>query len=181
MGIIRYIRVYAGKLLLQKQAKNLRRAKQMHNIETARSIGIIYVYKNEIEFRVIEGLIRDLRERKKDVKALVYLPYINLLEYIPQKLSIDFVTPNDLSFYYHLQGTRVHDFIARDFDILLDFNFMKFFPLETVTAISHAKFKVGYYDDDHLAMYDMILKSNIHNLEEVIKHSMHYLEMVTPG
>lgn len=179
MSLILRIKTATGRFLLKSKIKKLQRNKSFHNLKSARTIGLVYLYKNEDEFKFVEDLIRQLRDQKKDLKALVCLPYPKLLEYIPQKLSVDFITPNDLNFFQYPGGQRAGEFIANAFDILIDLNLSNYFPLEYVTALSKAKCKVGVFENKKMSVYDMMLKLPVdEKLDKVIEQSLHYLTML---
>lgn len=182
MKLIESVRIVVGKFLLKRNVKKLVRVKTVHNLDSAKTLGIVFEYKDEDEFKVFEKLIAKLRSRKIDVKALVFLPYEKLLEYIPQKLSIDFITHSDLDYVFHPIGTRANEFIENQYDILIDLNTNKLFSLECVTALSKASYKIGIYDDTKQHVYDLMLKMPIdEELPIIIEQYLHYLDMLNPA
>jgi hypothetical protein len=179
---LKSVRIAVGRFLLNNNVKKVRRERQAHNMNTAKSIGFVYVYKNEEEFRAVENLVSDLKKELKNVKALVYLPYAKLLEYIPQKISIDYISPADLNWIYHPGKKYANDFIHTKFDILIDLNLSDFFPLEYVMTVTNASFKVGLFDKKKQNIYDMMLKiPKEEKIEVVIKELMNYLKMLNPA
>ena len=182
MKLITSIRISIGRFLLKGKIKKLKRNKKVHNLKTAKTFGLVYVYENENKFKVVEELIAKLRDNKIDVKALVFFPHLKLLEYIPQKLSIDFITPADLDFVYHPIGQHANEFIAKQFDVFLDLNTTKFFPLEYVTVMSKASYKVGVFESNKQHVYDMMLKMPPdEKLQKIIDQCLYYLNMVNPA
>ena len=182
MKLIRSVRIAVGKFLLKRKVKKLDRIKTVHNLDSAKTLGIVFEYKDEDEFKIIEEFIAQIKAKKIDVKALVLLPYVKLLEYIPQKLSIDFITPNDLDSMFYPTGHRVHEFIATPFDILIDLNTNKIFSLEYVTAMSKASYKLGVYDESKQHVYDLMLKMpSDEKLSTIIEQSIRYLDMLKPA
>ena len=182
MKLIISIRISIGRFLLKRKLIKLKRIKRLSNLKSAKTFGLVCVYESEYKFKIIEELIAKLRDNKIDVKALVFLPYSKLLEYIPQKLSIDFITPNDLDLAYHPIGQRANEFIDKQFDIFLDLNTSKNFTLEYVTAMSKAYYKVGVYEQNNLQVYDMMLKMTPNeDLKKIIDQSMYYLDMLNPA
>ena len=75
--------------------KKFKRKKVLYDLNSAKTIGMVYEYKDEAEFKIVEDLIIKLRSERVDVKALVFLPYVKLLEYLPPKLSIDFIIASE--------------------------------------------------------------------------------------
>jgi len=180
--LIESIRIFIGRFLLKRNIQKFDRIKAVHNLKSAKSIGIVYEYKNENEFKIVENLIDKLRGRKIEVKVLVFLPYEKLLEYIPQKLSIDFITHKDLNSVCQPIGQRPTEFIAKQFDILIDLNTNKMFSLEYVTAMSRAFYKLGVYDENKQQVYDLMLKMPTEdNLSNIVEQSLHYLNMLNPA
>lgn len=178
MNLIKRIQIQVGRFLLEREVKSLRRRKRFHNMDTAKSIGLVYEYKNEEEFLIIERLIKKLTEKKKSVKALVYINNPKLLEYIPQKLTVDYIRPKDLNWYLRPNSNYVSDFIKREFDILIDLNFHNSLPLSFVVGASEAIYKVGVFSQKNKHLDMMIKMPKAFDLKSLLKEIMRYLKVI---
>ncbi len=182
MEFLKNFRVRVGRFLLNRQNGKVQRKKRVHNLNTANNIGFVYVYKNEDEFRIVEDIISELRTDLKNVKALVYLPYDKLKDYVPQKLSIDYISPADLNWVYHPGKKYSNEFVRSKFDVLIDLNFSDFFPLDYVMTVTKADFKVGLYDEKKASIYDLMIKvSKEERIELAVKEIMDFLKLLQPA
>ncbi|MCB0410113.1 MAG: hypothetical protein KDD29_07825, partial [Flavobacteriales bacterium] len=79
-------------------------------------------------------------------------------------------------------GTDVTNFIEKPFSILIDLNTEDCFPLEYISTLSKAKFKVGangnYRDEECDLTIDI---SQNKSLDYLIIQIKHYLKMIQPG
>ncbi|MCP4551492.1 MAG: hypothetical protein GY834_05530 [Bacteroidetes bacterium] len=178
MDFKRKIQIKVGKYLLERKVKSVKSQKKFHNLETATSIGIVYEYKSKEEFVIIEDLIRKLNEERKIVKALVYINNPNLLECIPQKLTVNYICPKELNWYLRPDSEYVTDFIKREFDILIDLNTNNLIPLAFVSGLSRAMYKVGMFSKRNKQLDMMIKMPETVDLENLLKEIMRYLKEV---
>ena len=73
----------------------------------------------------------------------------------------------------------VNKFVNADFDILINLNCEKNFPLKYVCALTKAKFKIGSYEKRNSFMYDfMIDVPSPVGLLDFIEHVNHYLNLI---
>lgn len=168
-----------GNFFLKKELKKLKREKKNSSLETSKFIGILYEYKDDKDFEVVDNLIHELQALKKEVKVLAYISNSNLLEYIPQKLSVDFFQLNDLTWYLSPKSTYVTRFVNTNFDILIDLNVNNLLPLKYVSVTSRAHYKVGIYQEEMKETLDLLIKSkNKTNIKELIQEMLHYLSLL---
>lgn len=168
-----------GEFFLKREFRNLKRNKRNFSLDSALSIGILYEYKNDEDFKVIEDLIHKLQALKKEVKVLAFIDGNNMLEYIPQKLSVDFFQKQDLNWFLSPKSTYLKSFINTNFDILIDLNVNKSFPLKYVSAISKSSYKVGIYDEDMKEILDLLVKpKKDSDLKKMIEEILHFLKLL---
>ena len=92
MNLIEKIRISIGKVFLRKEVKKVKRNKKVYSFASATSFGILYFYQSDEEYQIIENFIHQLKAAGKSVKALVFIKDEKKLEYIPQKLSVDYIS-----------------------------------------------------------------------------------------
>lgn len=179
MNILKPIKLLIGNSLLKKELKGFSRTKKFYSLGMAESIGIIYEYKDEEEFKVIEQLISQLHDEKKKIKVMVYIKNAKMLAYIPQRLTVDYVRPNEVDWFYRPDSSYVRDFIKTHFHILIDLNYNRSFPLSYIVAKSNAYYKVGIYNEESKEQLDMLLKLDVQNgLAYMVKEMMRYLKII---
>ncbi len=179
MKLFAPIQQFAGRLILKQQLKNFSRTLKFYNLDMAKSVGIIYSYKNEEEFRIVEQLIKQLHDEKKQVKVLVCIQDVRMLEFIPQRLTMDYIRPNEVDWFYRPNSTYVKDFIKTRFHILLDLNYGESFPLEYVLAFSKAYYKVGVFDEEKKKSLDLMIKiSPEKGIIYIIREMIRYLKII---
>lgn len=123
---------------LNSRRNMVEREKKVVNLDSAQSIGILWEPDQENEF--------------VKIKNELYLAGIKTsgLCYYPMKKA---VVPEDVSGFTRKQTSwwleipkaqLVEDFIHQKFDILIDLTGQQTFPVQFITALSEASFKVGY-------------------------------------
>ena len=73
------------------------------------------------------------------------------------KLKIDVFTKKHLNLFGIPKGSFVKEFITNDFDILLDLNTSKYYPLIFLAGASRARFKVGMYEKELVKIFDFMI------------------------
>ena len=81
---------------------------------------------------------------------------------------------------YHPVSAETNSFIKNPFDVLIDINFQKHFPLVYVTLLSMARFKVGLYDNESEEYpFDLMMDmKNPVDIDGYLTQVIHYLEMI---
>lgn len=172
-------KVAIGNFLLQKELKRVKRDKRNFSLDSSKTFGILYEYKNDEDFMVVDDLIHELQALKKEVKVLAYISDPNLLKYIPQKLSVDFFQLNDLTWYLSPKSTYVSSFVNTSYDILIDLNVNNVLPLKFVSATSKAHYKVGIYQEEMKEILDLLIKpKKKSSLKELIQEILYFLKLL---
>lgn len=179
MSILKSIRERSGKIALKKESAHLKRDKQIVNIEEAKSIGIVYFLPEEAVYRTISKFVKKLQESGKNVKALGYVENKQLTGQFLPKLSYDFLYPGGLAWNFKPNAIEARDFIAMEFDILIDLSMEDFLPVHFITGLSKAKFKAGLQSPDRSAHLDLMISlKDGDGLDELIKQTDHYLSII---
>ena len=88
-----------------------------------------------------------------------------------------------MNFFYLPVSAESDFFINNKFDILIDLNFDKVFPLKYITSLSSASFKVGLSDGEPgSSSFELMmeLKEPV-QVETYLNEIIHYLEMINSG
>lgn len=180
MEMFRNLRLSRGKSVLRRKVSRLKRKRFSGNISSAKKLGIIWDANNIGEFPVISQFHQKMMERNIDVKVIGFYPGKEL----PDKLTaVRFLTclkPQDINLSYRPVSKEANEFIKASFDILIDTNFSNVFPLEYISSLSAAGFKVGIFDNryDNSPFDLMIDVKRNSDLNNYLTQVVHYLEMI---
>ena len=143
-------------------------------------MGIVWDASKPEEFRIISKFHETMDERNIEVKVLGYYPG----GYLPDQYTgvgyLKCMKNKDVDLIYRPVSQDAYDFMKYPFDILIDINFAKEFPLYFVTSMSVAGLKVGLFDSEaNHSPYDLMLEmKNNTDIETYLKNVIVYLEMI---
>lgn len=180
MSFIKSIQEKLGRYQLKKQQKRLRRNVKAFSLEKAATVGVIYDATNRNEAETVKKFIQFLKEERKDVISLGFINSKDVSERVNPLLSYTFFDLNDLSKTLIPKGIDVETFINKPFSVLIDLNLKDdCFPLEYISSLSAAKFKVGSNNSYRENVCDLILNIDDNpKLEYLIIQIKHYLKMI---
>jgi hypothetical protein len=179
VNLINYIQLRAGKHALVRELTRRHRTKKNCSLKSARSIGLLYYLEDEATYHTIEAFIQTLNDSKKKVRLICYTEAKIIPHYFIPKLAQDVITVKDLNWFRKPARGFVQEFIAEEFDLLLDLTLNDYFPTHYISALSFASLKVGRFDEAHTDHYDlMIHTSDETSLDEFINQIDHYLNML---
>jgi hypothetical protein len=168
-----------GQFVLNKELPKVKRERNIINLDDARTIGIIYILKDEQTYNQITQFVKYLQDKQISIKAIGYFDGNIRPIYAIEKLSLDFYDRKDINWYGKPSGNYVNEFLKQEFDILIDLTLVEFFPTKYISALSRAKFKVGKGGKDKEKIFDFMIKLNDDTtLDEYISLVTHYLEII---
>jgi hypothetical protein len=158
----------------------MKRHAHYSNFQDVRNIGIVWEASRTGEFSSLSRFHQRMQDIKIDVTVFGYFPGKNLPD---QYTAIRFLTctrKDELNKLYHPDSSETNSFIKNPFDVLIDINFDKQLPLNYVTSLSKAKFKVGLYDVDTAeSLFDLMLEvKKPVDIDSYLTQVIHYLEMI---
>jgi len=179
VSAIKNIQEKLGRLNLKKESKRLNRNVKAFSIEKASTIGVIYNATNRQEADLVKKFIQYLREERKDVLSIGYIDSKDSSDMVKPHLNYVYFDKRDLSKTFIPKGNEVQNFINKPYSILIDLNIDECFPIEYISTLSHAKFKVGAtgsYRDD---AFDLVIDIEENKkMEFLIIQLKHYLKMI---
>ncbi len=162
-----------------RELKNLQRERKVISLGDAKTVGILYNASEKADFETVRAFVKKLLSEKKEVTSLGFVDKKELAENQFSKLGLDFFSRKDLSFYMIPKNILVNNFSKGDFDILINLNVENCFPLQYISGISKAKFRVGRYDPANTHFYDLMIKTTEHeSLQHFIEQVDHYLTLI---
>ena len=184
MEIFGRIRQKIGNIILAKKIVRKKRKVYYLNIENIRKIGIVWDASRSEDFSSLSKFQQKMHERNIGVEIIGYYPG----EELPGRLTaikyLSCIMKPELSFFYRPVSNDADKFINIRFDVLIDINFEKKFPLHYISALSSASFKVGLYDSDESdkPIFDLMIELRKPvNIENYLEQVVHYLGMINAG
>lgn len=148
MSLIDNIKRYFAKSRIAADAKLVSREKQVFNIDDAKTIGIAFCFTTNEDFELLKKYVTYLREMKKKVKAIGYYTTKEEPGIQYSKIDYDFFGKKSHNWYGKPTDHIVTNFIEEPFDIFIDLNLGDASVLSYIAACSHAKFRIGRYEEN---------------------------------
>ncbi len=179
MSTVRNIQEKVGRFWLNKELKRLKRSVKAFSIEKASTIGVIYNATNRNEAETVKKFIQYLKEERKDVLSLGFIDSKDSSDVVKPHLNYSYFDKRDLSKSLVPKGSEVQNFINKPFSILIDLNTNDCFPIEYISSLSVAKFKVGATGIYHDKVCDLIIDiEEKKELKFLIIQIKHYLKLI---
>jgi len=180
MEFLKNIRLKIGMALLERSLSGSKRKVTYSNMVGVKSIGIVWDASATSDFAGLSRFHQKMQERKIDVKILGFYDGKDLPDQYTAIRYLTCIKNNELNFFYIPVSTETNSFLKYSFDVLIDINFKKLFPLHYITSLSIAGFKVGLFDTDTVnTPFDLMmeLKKPV-EVSEYLNHTIDYLEMI---
>jgi len=180
MEIFKNIRLNRARSILRKKISRIKREKFRGNITNARSIGIIWDASDPEEFTILSRFHQKMHEKNIDIKILGYFPGKHLPDRCTAIRYLTCLKNQDINFFYRPVAREANSFINTRFDILIDINFKQVFPLQYISSLSMAGFKVGIFENGFEdSPYDLMIDLNKNtDIDTYLTQVVHYLEMI---
>ena len=183
MELFKQIRLKIGDVILRNKIAGKKRKAHYSNINQVKNIGIVWDASKIDDFACLSRFYQKMHENKTDVKILGYFDGKNITNQFTAIRYLSIVKKEELNLFYHPVSADTHTFVNNRFDVLIDINFKKLLPLQYISSLSNAGFKVGLFDSETIdTPFDLMmdLKGPV-NVEDYLNHVVHYLEMINSG
>jgi len=183
MELFRKIRVKIGDAILSYKSAGMKRKTSYSSIEQVKNIGIVWDASKVEDLTCLSKFCQKMNENKTEVKVLGYFPGNNLPNQYTAIRYFSIIKNEELNFFYHPVSSESNSFIKKRFDVLIDLNFKKLLPLQYISSLSNAGFKVGLFEPEiKNTPYDLLMeiKSPV-NVEDYLNQVIHYLGMINSG
>lgn len=128
---------------LGKQAKLLKRHRQIFNLTTARQVGVVFNLTDSKVFDSVLALKSKLEQIPIAVEAIGYYNDKEIPQLYTMEKGVKVFSKTDVNWYKKPETPIFTEFTSKDFDILIDLSQDEVVPLRWVSTLSKAKFKVG--------------------------------------
>ncbi len=179
MKIIEDFKNNIGDRILKNKAKALIRQKKAFNFQEAKTAGILLNATNVKTFEKAQDFYQYLKSLNIDTWSLGYVDdNSDVLNAYSHQIGMMHFTKKELNWYNKPVSSQVQQFVAKEFDILIDLSLEKIFPLQYIVGTSKAKFKTGkFYKDNNY--YDLMINIDKNdNLDFFIAQIKHYLSVL---
>ncbi len=179
MAALKNIQEKLGRFSLNKENKRLNRTIKAFSIEKASTIGVLYNATNRDHADTVKKFVQYLREERKDVLSLGFIDSKDASDIVDSQLNYTYFDRRNLSKTLVPKGNEVTNFIRKPYSILIDLNLDDCFPIEYISSLSNAKFKVGAKGMYRDKSCDLIIDIDENKkIEFLIIQVKHYLKMI---
>lgn len=161
--------------ILMKRSEGVKRNRQSHSLETAKTVLVLYDASEEYQNKIVESFLEQLKNKDLKVKSLGFIKYNIIPHYCIPQFTKQFLCKKDLNLLGIPKTTFLDDFLHEEFDLLISLDLEQSKVLQYIACLSKAKFKVGWNDEENLPYYDFLIKSIPGDLEDYIRQIIHYL------
>lgn len=172
------IRNKIGQYFLQKELLGFSRQRGFDGFENSKSVGLLFDATSNEDFELATRYVKYLKDHKKRVKAIGFFQGKTIPEMVFSKLEFDYFTKKDLNWYFKPLPGFVDQFIQDDFDILIDLNLERVYPLQYISTLSKAKFKIGRFEDGDTHFDFMIELPEDKGLKYFLKNLDLYIQQI---
>ena len=168
--------------LIDKKARKTQRKVRVHNLQTAKTIGIIYDATSRSDDEKVLKLVRYFKEERKKVKTLGFIDTKKPEEMPEQK---------NAQFYFNKKAlniiglpkkseNQVSDFMNEPFDVLINLDLQgEKLPLLYVYALSKASFKISAAQSELEKYADFMIDVSQNNDISFFSIQLkHYLKLI---
>ncbi len=183
MELFREFRLKIGDSILSKKIGKVRRKVFYTNISRIKSMGIAWDASKPEDFGSLSRFHQKMNERGINVTILGYYPGKELPNQYTALRYLSCIRNREVNFFYVPVSHEAETFMNNMFDILIDINFDKSFPIYYISSMSKASFKVGLFDAEaNNSTFDLMieLKKPV-RVEDYLANVVHYLEMINSG
>ncbi len=164
---------------MQKEIANIKRKRNLFNLTTALTAGILYEASNPEDYELIRKYVGYLKEYGIKVKTIGYFSQKEVPQFTFSKLDYEFFTKKELNWYLKPITSFTDQFSSQEFDLLIDLNINDHFPLKYIAGISMAKFKIGKYSEENKDVHYMMIEiDSTKNLKYLLRQIDIYLQMI---
>jgi len=167
-----------GHSRLRKRLKGVKRNRLIYNLDTARTIGIIFTATSDDVFNKALDFANFLHRKNLDVSVVAYYHGKETPQSFLLRKNVGLFNKKETNWYHKPLAPFVEEFVKKEFDILIDLSMQEVFPIKWIATLSRAKFKVGnlsYYGTPN----DLIINLNPNDgVDYLIAQITHYLQII---
>ena len=177
------IRLKIGGIFLNKSKNRTARKVKYSSFNLVRSIGILWDASNPDEFSSLAEFHQKMHDGNIEVSILGYFPGKKLPDKYTAIRYLTCIKKNELNFFFQPVSSEAKTFLNKYFDILIDINFNKLFPLQYISSLSNAGFKVGLFNSDAMnTPFDLLMEIGLPvDIDNYLAQIIEYLKLINSG
>lgn len=183
MELFKKVRLKIGKRILDNKLAKTKRNVSYSNISHVKKIGIVWDASRPEDFTALSKFHLKMSERSIEVKILGYFPGKELPDQYTAIRYLTCLRKQEINFFYQPVSSESDKFMNTNFDVLIDINFKKIFPLQFITSLAKAGLKTGLFDSES-SEYPFDLMMEIKrpvDIDNYLSQIVQYLEIINSG
>ncbi len=144
----------------------------LFDLATAKYVGVVCATEDEASTSLLKDFLHLLTQKGIKYLVLGYFDGKKIPDNFLYWKGMEFITQNDLNFFFIPKSPAVDKFINEPFDLLINCSIKEYFPVEYVAQMSVAKCKVGTLHkdpSDYDLMFDIEKQKNVGYFLENLK------------
>ena len=180
MELFDNVRLKIGKFILSKKAAGAKRKIYYSNIGQVKKIGIVWDATNIHEFSSLSKFYHKMHDRSIEARIIGYYPGKDLPDQYTALRYLTVIRRRELNLLNMPVSEESKSFMNNRFDILIDVNFKKVFPLQCIIELSNAGFKVGLLEPGNAkSPLDLMMEIKTPvGIDNYLTQIVEYLEMI---
>jgi hypothetical protein len=176
--MLKKIKYWLHQRALNNVLKTLSHSHKSVPFSEVKSVGILFDAEEPNNELAVKKLMQQLQQ--KNIKVEV-LGYIAKLPKNRGKVIFDYFTEKEVSMALVPQQSVLNGYADKPFDLLLNLYTTEILPLEYISAVSKATFRMGRYIAGKDYYCDMMISLKATDtLENLIEQTLHYLNQINP-
>ena len=173
------IRRRIGQYYFKRERSKIMHVHGMVNLAEANRVGILYTLEDVPDYDKVSEFVAQLQREHKEVKALGLIRSKNMVNRFLPKLSFDFFSRKDITWFYRPIHNTVRNFMDKEFDLLIDLSLTDSFPLKYIAGLSRSVCRVGKFSEDNVSYYDLMIDVKpAMTFDEYLFQIKHYLTII---
>lgn len=155
--MIKAVQKKIGRYLISLSVKK-RKEKKIFNFHSAKNMGIVFVNDDEWNMKILKDFIQTAKKNDIQISAIGWINEKEISSKFEEDEIITFLTKKDLNFWGLPNSEKISNFIARKYDILVDFSLYPNIITSFISAKTNAKMKIAKDMDETKSIFDFLLK-----------------------
>jgi len=150
-------RKYLYQLLLNRKVKEHNYRRKFLYLRSVKKIGILFYWKDINSLTAIDPFIQEMETKNKSVFLLGFIKKQDKKQPLDLPNNVELISNKELNWLTIPQGQKVNRFINQEYDLLLNCYLSENLALQYISALSHAKFRVGIYLENNIHCNDFMI------------------------
>jgi hypothetical protein len=181
MELFKNLRLNYGRSVLRKRSASVKRVSKSFNFSTTEKIGILWDATDDSGYHDLLAFNKKLTESGKHIEVLAWIPGKTVSDKLIGLTNMKFLKTTDINFAFIPFSEDAKSFMGKKYDVLIDINPSRVFPLTYIAALSPSPMKVGVDNDSDTqnSPYDLMIQTGrVINIGTFLEQVSHYLSII---